>query len=80
MIDWSQLPRGKPVIGARKIAGYIFGDEDKESSAYALDRAEFGLQILAGKLVGHEGWLDSGLARRASAGGKRSRNRAPEAA
>jgi hypothetical protein len=50
-IDLTKIPRGKPVRGARALAEHIFGDLDSASSVYGLDRAQFGIQILAGKLV-----------------------------
>jgi hypothetical protein len=73
MIDWTRTPRGKAVRGAHKLAEYIFGDEGADAAVRGLNRSEFGIQILAGQLVGFSGWLDAALAHRASAGGKRSR-------
>jgi hypothetical protein len=76
MIDWANIPRGRPVRGARELALYIFDDETADSAVRGLNRSEFAIQILAGQLVGFSGWLDAALAHRASAaGGKRARVR-----
>ena len=67
MIDWARIPRGRPVRGAHKLAEYIFDDENADSAVRGLDRSEFAIQILAGRLVGFSGWLDAALAHRAPA-------------
>ncbi len=62
------VARGKPLRGSRKIAGHVWGDEEKWRSAYRLPRDEFGLSIVCGELLGCEGWIDRALAARAAQG------------
>ncbi len=73
MNDLTNIPRGKPVRGARNLAVYILDDPLMAHAMYELDRAEFGIQIIANQLTGYANWLDAALARRASAGSKRWR-------
>jgi len=65
-------PRGKPLTGARRIAGYMWDDEEQWRSVYSLDREEFGLIDLNGKITGFTGWIDAALERRV---GKKRRRR-----
>jgi hypothetical protein len=68
-----EADRGRAVSGARPLAAYIFNDEEKWRSVYALPREEFGLIELAGRLTGFTGWIDRALAARAKAGKRRKR-------
>jgi hypothetical protein len=63
--------RGRALVGAAKIAEYVWDDPGKAPSVYSLDRAEFGLSILGGQITAYSGWLDSAIRARASAGRKR---------
>ncbi len=58
--------RGKPLPGSRKIAGHVWGDEERWRSAFRLPRGEFGLSVVCGELLGFEGWIDHALAARAA--------------
>jgi hypothetical protein len=73
--DLKKIKRGKAVRGGRKLAVAIFDDPDMKAAVYGLDRAEFGLQTLAGQLTGYSNWLDAVLAERASSGKRRRRAR-----
>jgi hypothetical protein len=57
-------PRGRALAGARAIAKHLWDDEALWRSAYGLDRDEFGLMHLNGKLTGFSNWIDAALARR----------------
>jgi|RhiMetdeSRZDD1v2_1073273.scaffolds.fasta_scaffold1681919_2 hypothetical protein len=70
------IPRGKPLPGARKIAGYMLDDEEQWRSIYSLPREEFGLIDLNGKLTGFTGWIDHAVTSRI---GKKRRRRARNA-
>jgi hypothetical protein len=56
------VERGKPLRGSKAIARHIWDDEEKGRSAFRLPRDEFGLSVLAGELLGYEGWVDYALA------------------
>ena len=75
MTDFTKIPRGKPRVGAEALAETIFEDPKRAPSVYSIDRAEFGIQIIAGKLVGYTGWLDHVLATRAAEGQRQRRPR-----
>jgi hypothetical protein len=74
-MDLTKIPRGKPIRGARALAMYILEDEEKENVILALPRPQWGLQILAGQLVGYSGWIDAALIERAGAGERTRRGR-----
>ena len=72
------IPRGRPLPGARAIAGYVWQDEKLHRSAYGLPRDEFGLQDLNGRLTGFTNWIDHALSERV--GKRRARHRQQEVA
>jgi hypothetical protein len=74
-MDLTKIPRGRPVRGARALALYLLEDEKAEAVVRALPRERFGIQILAGQLVGYSGWLDAALVERATAGERTRRGR-----
>ena len=69
------IPRGKPLPGSEAIAQYIWSDKERWRSALRLPRAEFGLTIVCGELLGYSGYVDHALALRADAGGGKRRRR-----
>ena len=68
MPDFTKIPRGKPVRGARALANAFYGDPEKTSAIYNIDRAAYGIIALQGQLTGFEGWIHAALAERANAG------------
>jgi hypothetical protein len=74
MVDFSNVPRGQPLRGARAIAEAIFGDE-RRSSIYRIDREAFGIVMLSGQLIAYEGWIAAALAERAASGERRRHRR-----
>jgi len=78
--DLKNIPRGKPIRGAGALAVAIFDDPQMKSAIYGLDRAEFGLQTLAGQLTGYSNWLEAVLAERASSRERTRRPRKPNTA
>ncbi len=73
-------PRGRALSGAKEIAGYIWNDPELSRSVYGLDRDEYGIVDLAGKLTGFTGWIDVALARRVGKRRRRARHVEAEAA
>jgi hypothetical protein len=59
------IPRGRPLSGPRAIAKYIWNDVKRARTVYGLDRNEFGLVVVAGKLTGFTRWIDLALSRKA---------------
>jgi hypothetical protein len=57
-------PRGRTLSGARAIAEYVWDDPEQKRAAYDLDREEFGLQEINGRLTGFSNWIDIALAAR----------------
>jgi hypothetical protein len=51
------------LFGARALAGYIFGDEDKSKSVYAL-KEELGLFRMGGRICGRPETIDQRIAAR----------------
>lgn len=80
MVDFTAIPRGKAIASAESLAEHILDDASRAPAVYALDRAEFGLQILGNTLVGYENWINAVLVERAMAGERQKRprrNRSP---
>jgi hypothetical protein len=74
--DWLlEVPRGKPLVGPRAIAQFIWDDPERVRTVHRLPRAEFGLLYLSGELLGFEGWVNAALAR--LAGRRRPRKLEP---
>jgi hypothetical protein len=60
--------RGRLLLGARKLARHVLGDEHQERAMYGLS-AELPIFIFGGRLAGYEGELDAAMAAK-QAGGK----------
>jgi hypothetical protein len=76
---FSGQPRGRTLPGARSIAEYIWDDPGQKRAAYDLDREEFGLQEINGRLTGFSNWIDIALAARVGKRRARRPRKAPAA-
>jgi hypothetical protein len=64
----TEQARGKLLLGARKLARHVLGDENQERVMYGLS-AELPIFILGGRLAAYERDLDAAMAAK-QAGGK----------
>jgi len=64
----TEQARGKLLLGARKLARHVLGDEHQERVMYGLS-AELPIFILGGRLAAYERDLDAAMAAK-QAGGK----------
>jgi len=71
MAGFTGIPRGRTLAGCRAIAAYLWGDAKRWRSIYRLDRNEYGLVEVCGRLTAFTGWIDAALERKA---GGRARN------